>query len=72
MLLGLSILITNNMANKLVPVTSLELLPRPVVDLLLPVETLVETMVVIHALVPLRMELMLKLFNKVLIGSVAK
>jgi len=68
MLLGLSTLITNNMANKLVPVTSLELLPQPVVEAQPRHHLLLNKAV----LVLLKMEPMLKLFNKVLTGSVVK
>jgi len=70
MLPGLSMLIINNMANKLVPVISLELLPQPVVvveDQPHPLLLLLKAVLVL-----LKVELMLKPFNKVLTGFVVK
>jgi len=68
---GLSMLITNNMANKLKLVISLELLPRPVVV----VEDQPHPLLLLllkAVLVLLKVELMLKPFNKDLTGSVDK
>jgi hypothetical protein len=70
MLPGLSMLIINNMANKLVPVISLELLHQPVVvveDQPHPLLLLLKAVLVL-----LKVELMLKPFNKVLTGFVVK